>query len=309
MKYGMPGKKASCEAFLPASKMGRDDLMARKSAIGALTACVICLSSGLAARGQAVAEPPYVILLRSRDAVVTPERTKHGDTGGGFIQVTQILPNVVVFLMRGAVVAGLDHGGNAAMQFKLNQDLEIVATHPGLRPPRLITTAWLIGSLNSSLKNGGTAEQAPACATLRGVGDPIIQMCMKPHSVGGGENLLVNERVGPFEAVAVPGPYCLAQTFALNATQPRYCCCAGSAAAHFDPDPRLDSRWNDVLKPFRAVPKQNFGFRVILRVVEDVPPVEAPPTPPAENLPPPEPVPPTKEPLPPAALNSDNHAP
>jgi hypothetical protein len=274
--------------------------MAGKSAMRALTACVLCLCAGLSARGQATtAGPPYAIILRSRDGVVTPERTKHAETGGGFIQVTQILPNVVMFLMRGAVVAGVDHAGNAAMQFKLSQDLEIVATQPNLRPPRLIATAWLIGSLDSSLKHGGTAEQAPACAVLRGVGDPIIDMCIKPHSVGGGGNLLVNERVGPLEAVAVPGPYCLTQTFAINAAQYKACCCSGSAAAHFDPEPRLDARWNEVLKPFRAVPHQNFGFRVILRVVEEVPPVEAPSQPPPENLPPPQLVPPVREPLPP----------
>jgi hypothetical protein len=281
--------------------------MAGKSAIGAFVACALCLCAGLSARGQATAQPPYVILLRSRSAVVTPERTKHAETGGGFIQVTQILPNVVMFLMRGAVVAGVDHGGTAAMQFKLSQDLEIVATHPTLRPPRLIATAWLIGALDSSLKHGGMAEQAPACASLRSVGDPIIHMCMKPHSVGGGENLLVNERVGPLEAVAVPGPYCLTQTFALNAVQDRACCCSGSAAAHFDPDPRLDARWNEVLKPFRAVPHQNFGFRVILRVVEDIPPAEAA-TPTPENLPPPQPVPQVKEqnPAPPAVENGNS---
>jgi hypothetical protein len=270
--------------------------MAGKSVIGALIACALCLCAGLPpARGQAPAEPPYVILLRSRSAVVTPERTKHAETGGGFIQVTQILPNVVVFLMRGAVVAGVDHAGNAAMQFKLSQDLEIVATQPNLRRPRIIATSWLIGSLDSSLKHGGMAEQAPACATLRSVGDPIIDMCIKPHSVGGGENLLVNERVGPLEAVAVPGPYCLTQTFAINANQPKACCCTGSAAAHFDPDPRLDARWNEVLKPFRAVPHQNFGYRVILRVVEDIPPAEAQSPPQPESLPPPQPVPQVKE--------------
>jgi len=283
--------------------------MAGKSAMKALTACVLCLCAGLSVRGQATtAGPPYAIILRSRDGVVTPERTKHAETGGGFIQVTQISPNVVMFLMRGAVVAGVDHAGNAAMQFKLSQDLEIVATQPNLRPPRLIATAWLIGSLDSTLKHGGTAEQAKACATLRALGDPMIDMCIKEHSVSGGENLLVNERVGPLEAVVVPGPYCLMQTFAINAAQPKACCCTGSAAAHFDPDPRLDARWNEVLKPFRAVPHQNFGFRVILRVVEDVPPVEAPSPPrenlPApENLPPPQPVPPLREPLlPPSSI-------
>jgi hypothetical protein len=27
--------------------------------------------------------------------------------------------------------------------------------------------------------------------------------------------------------------------------------------------------WSDVLKPFRAVPRKEFGFKVVLRVVED----------------------------------------
>src|SRR5579885_3391480 len=105
----------------PPSKDRRTGRMAGKSAIRALTACMLCLSIGLSARGQATtaAGPPYAILLRSRDGVVTPERTKHAETGGGFVQVTQIAPNVVLFLMRGAVVAGVDHSGNAAMQFNL----------------------------------------------------------------------------------------------------------------------------------------------------------------------------------------------
>src|SRR5262249_51103226 len=190
----------------------------------------------------------YVFLLRSRDAVVTPERTKHAETGGGFIQVTQITPNVVMFLMRGAAAAGVDHGGNAAMQFKLEQDLEIMASRAGLRPPRLVAAASLIGSLDSTLKNGGTAEQAPACATLRSIAlpEPIVSMCIKPHSVGCSENLLVNERVGPMEAVVAPGPYHLSQTFAINVAQEKACYLTGSAAANFDPAPRLEGKWTDV---------------------------------------------------------------
>jgi hypothetical protein len=250
-----------------------------------------------------------VLTLRSRDGVVTPERTKHGETGGGFIQVTQITPNVVMFLMRGAAAAGVDHAGSAGMQFKLEQDLEIMSTRAGLRPPRLVAAAWLIGSLNSTLRNGGMAEQAPACATFRSAAltEPIVSMCIKPHSVGSGENLLVNERVGPLEAVVTPGAYHLSQTFAINVNQEKACYLTGSAAANFDPEPRLEGTWNDVLKPFRAVPKRDFGYRVILRVVEDVPPVEAPP-PQTETLPPPQPVPQAskKLPEPPTALNGEN---
>ncbi len=288
--------------------------MLGRSAVRMIAACIVCLVAGHVARAQAVVEPPYVFLLRTREGVVTPERTKHAETGGGFIQVTQIAPNVVLFLMRGAVVAGEDHAGNAAQQFKLEQDLEILATRSGIRPPRVVAAAWLIGTLDSSLRNGGNAEQGIAAATLHTIAtpEPVVSLVMKPHAVAGGENLLVNERVGPMEAVVTPGPFHLSQTFGISASQGR-CCHAGAAAAHFDPDPRLDARWNEVLKPFRAVPKRDFGFRVILRVVEDVPPPElAPAPPPAEGLPPPQPIPQTPGPkgtLPPAPIPNGQNSP
>jgi hypothetical protein len=225
-------------------------------------------------------QPPYVIVLRSREAVVTPERSKDAQTGGGFIQVTQVEPNVVMVLMRGAVAAGATHHeGMAAMQFLLNQDFEVVPTRANLRPPRLVLAGWAIGALQSTLKEGGSAEQSPACAALRSGGEPILSLCLKPHSVCCGENLLVNDRVGPLEQAVVPGCFCLHQTFALRAVQGKAHCHQGSAAAQFDPDPRMDSQWNEVLKPFRAVPHKDFGFRVILRVVEDVPPVAGAPAP------------------------------
>jgi hypothetical protein len=42
-----------------------------------------------------------------------------------------------------------------------------------------------------------------------------------------------------------------------------------AAVADFDPAPQLDAVWADVLKPFRAVPRKDFGFKIIVRVVED----------------------------------------
>lgn len=269
--------------------------MRGKSAVGVVAAWALFLAAEQTARAQAAAEPPYVFVLRSRDAVVTPERTRYAETGGGFIQVTQIAPNVVLFLMRGAVAAGDDHSGRASLQFRLEQDLEIKATRAKLRPPRLVSAAWLIGSLDSALKHGGNAEQGAATASVTAPAGPVADIAINPHSASGGENLLVNERVGPLEACVLPGPFHLSQSFGINAFQ-AHCCHAGAAAAHFDPDPRLDNRWNEVLKPFRAVPKRDFGFRVILRVVEDVPSpdiVVAPP--PVEGLPPPQPLPDTRE--------------
>src|SRR5262249_21785920 len=130
--------------------------MVHKSATSSLTVCAASLIALLAV-GAALAqttpptkapagatlpqpvaaEPAYRIVLRSRHAVVTPEYAKEGQTGGGFIQVTQVEPNVVLFLMRGAVAAGLHCKGRAAMQFELTQDFEIVPTRAGVLPPRL----------------------------------------------------------------------------------------------------------------------------------------------------------------------------
>ncbi len=246
--------------------------MRERYTVGALVVCATYLGAGFLNRTEAAPEqPPYVILLRSRDSTVAPERTKHGETGGGFIQVTQVEPNVLLVVMRGATAAGDDHAGRASLQFNLTQDLEIQATRGGLRPPRLVATAWVIGSLHSSQRHGGTADQSPACFVLRSGSNPIVNLCLKPHSAAGCQNLLVNERAGPVETIVSTGLYNLTQTFALSAVQERTHL-SGAAAANYDPDPKLDAHWNEVLKPFRAVSHRDFGFRVILRVVEETPP-------------------------------------
>jgi hypothetical protein len=254
--------------------------MGARIGFGLLVVCAACLPFCALAGSCLAADPlAYESILRSRSGAVTPERTRDAQTAGGFIQVLQIEPNQVLVLMRGAVAAGTpitgscQKGASASRQFDLNQDFEIVPTRGNLRPPRLFLSAWLIGSLVSSQEEkGGSASQAPACATILSGGQSLLNVCIKPHSVAGSQNLLVNDRVGPLEMTVAPGGFCLQQTFAINASQPKYHCHSGAAAAEFDPDPRLDSRWNDVLKPFRAAPHQDFGFRIILQVVEEPPP-------------------------------------
>lgn len=251
--------------------------------------CAACLGYLSSSRGAVVPAPPYVILLHSRGAAVTPEKSKNSQTGGGYIQVTQVEPNAVMFFMHGAVATRADHkDGSAAMQFELNQDFEIVPAREGVRPPRISLSAWVIGTLNSTEAEGGTAEQAAGCAAVRSADVPLLKVCVNPHGVSTGQNLLVNDRFGPIQAAAVPGPYTLHQTFALNANQPKRACRPGFASADFDPDPRLDPQWNALLKPFRAVSHKDFGFHVLLRVVEDIPPLTIA-TPAQETLPPPTP--------------------
>jgi hypothetical protein len=283
-------------------------IMVSPFAFRLFVASAACLALRFASADAVAADPPYQILLRSRDAVVTPERNKNAQTGGGFIQVLQTAPNQVLVLMRGAAAAGAGFAGSghrdgsAAMQFELNQDFEVVPAKAGLRPPRLIVSAWLIGSLLSSQEEpGGTASHSPACAVIKSADQCLLNVCIKPHSVTGGQNLLVNDRIGPTEITIAPGGYHLQQTLAIGVFQPKIACHSGAAAADFDPEPRLDSRWNEVLKPFRAAPHQDFGFRLILQVVEEPTSsgVAIPDTLPPDTLPPPKPdgkkVPPAEE--------------
>jgi hypothetical protein len=252
--------------------------MVHKVAFRLCVAYALCLSF-LFGSGQLLAQArPYEIILRSRNGVVTPERTKDAQTAGGFVEVLQVEPNLVLVLMRGTTAAGSGLAGSghhkvasAALQFDLNQDFEVVPTRAGLRPPRLLLSAWLIGTLVSSQPpdEGGAANQGPACAVITSADQPLLNLCVEPHSVANGQNLFVNDRLGPMEMSILPGGYHLHQTLQLNASQPKTFCHAGAAAADFDPDPRMDSRWTEVLKPFRTVPRQDFGFRILLQVVEE----------------------------------------
>jgi hypothetical protein len=253
--------------------------MVPKFVFRSLAACAACLSFHLVLGQATAADPPYHIVLRSRSGVVTPEKNKNAQTGGGYIQVIQVEPNQVLVLMRGAVVAGAGFpgfghkAGMASMQLELDQDFEVVPTRANLRPPRMIVSAWLIGALSTSQDEpgAGTAEHSPACAVIQSADHtPLFNVCIKPHSVSGGQNLLVNDRMGPIEMTVVPCGYHLHQTLAISAAQPKVLCHSGvAAAADFDPEPHLDSRWNEVLKPFRASPHRDFGFRIILQVLEE----------------------------------------
>ena len=252
--------------------------MMRQSVFGRMVAGAACLIPLLSA-GHAAAQatpPPYHIVLRSRSGEVAPQRNKQAQTSGGFIDVVQRQPDVVQILMRGTVVAGAEthKGGAASMHFVLGQDFDIVPTRPDLRRPRLILTGQVIGALTSSQPQGGVAEQAAACAAVKGAGQPLLEFCIKPHAVAATQNLFVNDRTG-CELIVVPGGYCLNSTFDLSASAPpieSWCPqVVPAAAAVFSADPRLSPRWNYVLLPFAAVPAAEFGFRIVLRVVEDTP--------------------------------------
>lgn len=222
----------------------------------------------------------YGIVLRSRHAEAAPMRLKGAQTGGGAILVEQPEPNSVVVTMTGAAVAGSDcHPSQAALAFELEQDLEIVPARSGVRPPRVGLVARVVGTLQVSDpgtcgKACGAADEGPATASLMCGATSLLTLAVKPSGAGPGQELSVNHREGPVEAVAAPGCYKLAASFRLGASQGKGVFHRQWAVADFDPAPQLDAFWADALRPFRAVPRRDFGYKLVLRVVED--PAEAP---------------------------------
>lgn len=240
--------------------------------IGLVAAC------GFAAKSaDAPARPAYQIVLRSRTAEVTPHRSKEAQTGGGSIVVDQVELNTITVTMGGSAVVGSScHGSAASMDFHLDQELEILALRKDARPPRIGMVARVVGTLLvtepccSCSKACGSADQGAATACLA-VGDaPLLSVAVQPSSVCCGQELSINNRQGPVECQAVAGSYKLSACFRINATQGKGIWHRQAAVADFDPAPQLDGFWADALKPFRAVPRRDFGYKLILRVVEDV---------------------------------------
>jgi hypothetical protein len=84
-----------------------------------------------------------------------------------------------------------------------------------------------------------------------------------------GQELAINHRYGPVEAVAAPGSYRLTGSFRIGVTQGKGCFSRQFAVTDFDPAPELDAFWADALRSFRAVPRREFGFKIAVRVIED----------------------------------------
>jgi hypothetical protein len=230
----------------------------------------------------APAGPAYQIVLRSRHAEATPTRTKDAQTGGGWVVVEQPEPNTIVVTMGGSAVAGSDCCGSAAgMDFVLEQDLEIIPTRAGVRPPRVGLVGRVEGTLQvtdpckccrKGCKPCGSADQGPATAALSGGEASLLSIAVKPSGVSCGQESSINFRDGPVEAPAAPGCYRLTGSFRIGVAQGKGVWYRQAAVADFDPAPQLDAFWSDALKPFRAVPRKDFGFKIVLRVVEDAAP-------------------------------------
>jgi hypothetical protein len=168
--------------------------------------------------------------------------------------------------------------GSATLDFSLEQDLDIIASRKGLRPPRIGMVGRVVGTLqvtdpNSCLrfagcKSCGNADQGPAAATLSMGETALLTLNVQPAAASVGQELSINHREGPVEAPANVGSYRLSGTFRMGVTQGRNVSHRQAAVAEFDPAPQLDGSWADALRPFRAIPRQDFGYKLILRVVE-----------------------------------------
>lgn len=253
----------------------------------------LCLAALVALFGPAAvdaADPAYQIVLRSRHAEVAPTRTKDTQTGGGSIVVEQPEPHTIVVTMGGSAVVGSDcHGSSAAMAFNLDQELEIVPLRTGVRPPRVGLVGRVVGTLQVTDPNScgkccgmdwfkcskpcGTADQGPATACLTLGGTSLLAINVEASSAACGQELSLNHRNGPVEAAGAPGCYHLTGSFKLGVTQGKGVFYRQAAVADFDPAPQLDAFWSDALKPFRAVPRKDFGFKIVVRVVEDAAPL------------------------------------
>lgn len=240
----------------------------------------------------AAAAPPASFTLGPRHGHVIPERHGCTHTGGGNIDVAQPSPDTLIVTMSGAAVAyGAVIPASAAQRFELEQAFEVNFDKPKLKKAKLILEGRVIGLLRTHGHND-TAAYQDACAGIfcgptappilaappsdpmnRGHAEQsepntLLTLCVPPHAVSGGQNLSVNDHDGPFSVPIVAGKYCLRQTFVVLATA-HACLLSRGPSAEFAPDPALDPLWISYKEPFHGAVKKDFGFQVILKVVED----------------------------------------
>lgn len=236
---------------------------------------VSALTASRPALAAEASEAAYRLVLRSREAQATPEKSKTSQTGGGSIVVDQPSPNTVVIRMGGSAAAGSTfHCSSAAINFALLQDFEVVAAREGVRPPRIGMMGRLVGTLTVTDPEkwqhaNGSATQGPASAALWCCENSILAIDMPAAGVACGQQLAINNQSGPCEASAVAGCYRLTANFNVTANQGKGVWHRQYAVADFDPAPQFDAFWADGLKTFRAVPRDEFGFTLVVRVVED----------------------------------------
>ncbi len=213
--------------------------------------------------------PPASITLGARHGHVTPIRSGFTHTGAGNIDVAQPTADTVIVTMTGVAVAGPHpcKGSAATLSFDLNQAFEISFDSPKLKKAKLVIEGRVIGLLRSDCK--GSAEEGAGCATVSTEQAEVVTLCVPTHSVGGGENLSINDHDGPTEVPITPGKYTLHETFTVSAIHPRSVGLSAKAcSAEFAPDPALDPLWISYWEPFHGASKKDFGFQITIKVAE-----------------------------------------
>ncbi|MFO0965825.1 MAG: hypothetical protein U0793_09615 [Gemmataceae bacterium] len=217
------------------------------------------------------ADPDVTIDLGPRKAEATPSRAGFSHTGGGNIYVKAGGPDSVTVTMTGVAVAG-GHplkASVAAILFDLTQDFEVKVAKPEIKRVEIALDARLTGLLRSHRGGGSAGITCPAHAVIVpwGVGGAaLVEVGFPARSVAGGDNLSINDRVGPVTAIVPPGKFTLHQVFGVQAAHPKCVLPCKAASAEFAPDPALDPLWISAFEPFHGVDKKDFGFQVTIRV-------------------------------------------
>jgi hypothetical protein len=245
-----------------------------------LLGAILPLSTVALAQNPQAAAPIVAgssITLYERHGHVTPVRQGFTHTGAGNIDVAQPAPDTLIVTMTGVVVAGGHPRDNsiATLDFDLEQCFQILAADSKPGKLKITLEARAIGLLRSHAScrpcKGckGTAELSVAHAALTCGGGEALSVALEPHAVAGGDNLSLNDHVGPVEAPIVPGKYVFQQKFTITAAHPRSVLPCKAASAEFAPDPALDPLWISYREPFHGAIKKDFGFQVILKVANE----------------------------------------
>jgi hypothetical protein len=222
--------------------------------------------------------PPLSITLKERHGHVTPSRVGFTHTGSGYIDIAQPSPDTVVITMTGVAVAGPHpwQDSVATLNFDLEQCFEVSFDDPKLKKAKFTVEGRVIGLLRSVAskkdcqKGCGSADESCAnVAILADGGGQVVALANAPHSVACGENLSLNDHVGPAEGPVVAGKYLLKQNFTITAAHPRGLLASKAASAEFAPDPALDPLWISYWEPFHGIKKADFGYQVTVKVVPD----------------------------------------
>jgi hypothetical protein len=216
-------------------------------------------------------KPPITLKLNGRQAKALPQRCGFTHTAGGNIEVQQPSPDTFLINVTGVAVAG-GHpckASSASIQINLSQCFEVVFEKTDVKYPKLTLEGRVIGLLRSRCLGGGSASESAQAAIAPAHGGEALTMSLPSNLACKGQNLSINDHEGPICAPVLPGKYVLHAQFDISAKHPLGLCKA--ASAEFAPD-ALDPLWISHDEPFRGIAKKDFGFQIVVKVMDEPPP-------------------------------------